>query len=154
MKLKEIQSIIKDFETSSLTILELETDTVKLKLSKNKDAVVSVADEKSSAIVPAKITQTQVEPSNSQALNLPTTPIKSPLVGTYYEAATPGAKPFISAGERVKKGQVVCIIEAMKIMNEITSPVEGVVEKVFFKNGEVVGFDDTLFTIDDGNATK
>ncbi len=74
--------------------------------------------------------------------------VKAPLVGTFYRAPSPDSKPFVSAGERVKKGQTVCLIEAMKMMNEITAPTDGVVTDILVQNGEVVAFDAPLMQID------
>jgi len=73
--------------------------------------------------------------------------IKSPLVGTFYAASTPQGKPYVDVGTHVKKGQVVCIIEAMKIMNEITSPFDGVVKEIFVNNGDVIGFNQSLMRV-------
>ncbi len=147
MKLNDIKSIIKDFEASTLTVLELETDQVKLRLSKNKEneKEVIVQTEKGTETV----APTEVQTAIPQKQNVPNNEltIKSPLVGTFYEAPSPEAEPFVQVGDHVKKGQVVCIVEAMKIMNEITSTVDGKIEKINFKNGDVVGFDDVLFTV-------
>jgi acetyl-CoA carboxylase biotin carboxyl carrier protein len=66
--------------------------------------------------------------------------VPSPLVGTFYAASSPNAEPFVKVGQTIAKGQTICIIEAMKIMNEIVSPYAGVVEKINFRNGDVVGF--------------
>lgn len=148
MKLNEIKSIIKDFETSTLTVLQLETDNVKLKLSKNKENNVEQVVQSSDVTA-----NTQMVHNSQTAVPVATTPnlgdlaIKSPLVGTFYEASSPDAEPFVKVGDVVKKGQVVCIVEAMKIMNEITSSVDGKVTKINFKNGDVVGFDDVLFAV-------
>ena len=73
--------------------------------------------------------------------------IKSPIVGTFYRAAEPGAKPFADVGETVKKGQVLCIIEAMKLMNEINADCEGEVVKVYVENGQAVHYGERLFAI-------
>jgi acetyl-CoA carboxylase biotin carboxyl carrier protein len=73
--------------------------------------------------------------------------IKSPMVGTFYAAAEPGAKPFVSAGDRVASGKVVCIIEAMKIMNEIESEFTGVVREVLVQNAQPVEYGQVLFRI-------
>jgi acetyl-CoA carboxylase biotin carboxyl carrier protein len=73
--------------------------------------------------------------------------IKSPMVGTFYNAPEPGAKPYVSAGERVKNGQIVCIIEAMKIMNEIESEFSGVVREVLVQNAQPVEYGQVLFRI-------
>ncbi len=71
--------------------------------------------------------------------------VKSPLVGTYYQAATPEAQPFVRAGQAVKKGQILCLIEAMKIINEIPAPAEGVITEVLAVDGSLVSFDQPLF---------
>ena len=73
--------------------------------------------------------------------------IKSPMVGTFYAAAEPGAKPYISVGDRVKNGQIVCIIEAMKIMNEIESEFSGVVREVLVQNAQPVEYGQVLFRV-------
>jgi acetyl/propionyl-CoA carboxylase alpha subunit len=67
------------------------------------------------------------------------------------QSSTPTGKPFVEVGQHVKKGQVVCIIEAMKIMNEITSPYDGIVKEVFVHNGEVVGYNHTIMRVGDAS---
>ncbi len=74
--------------------------------------------------------------------------IKSPLVGTFYRSPSPGAPPFVEVGDKVSPGQVLCIIEALKVMNEIESDVEGKVEKILVENGESVEYGQALFLID------
>jgi acetyl-CoA carboxylase biotin carboxyl carrier protein len=147
MTIKEIQSIIKDFESSSLMSLELEMDTFKLRLSKNKTNEVIVKEDHKEDTKPQ---QSHATTAQKAEINNHTM-IKSPLVGTFYAASTPTGKPFVEVGSHVKKGQVVCIIEAMKIMNEITSPYEGTVKEVFVRNGDVVGFNHGLIRIGDAN---
>ena len=73
--------------------------------------------------------------------------LNSPIVGTFYAAPNPDADPYISVGDRVKRGQVLCIVEAMKLMNEIESDTDGVVDKVYPKNGQPVEFGEALFGI-------
>ena len=73
--------------------------------------------------------------------------IKSPMVGVFYAAPSPDAKPFVEVGSRVKKGDVVCIVEAMKLMNEITAEFDGEVVDICVRNGEVVEFGQTLFKL-------
>ena len=89
-----------------------------------------------------------VAPAPEPAANAALVVVKAPLVGTFYRAPSPDSKPFVSAGERVKKGQTVCLIEAMKMMNEITAPADGVVTDILVQNGEVVAFDAPLMQID------
>ncbi|WP_026391655.1 acetyl-CoA carboxylase biotin carboxyl carrier protein [Haploplasma modicum] len=141
MTLKEIQKIIKDFEESELTELSLEFDDVKLRLSKNK--VSEVISNKTEEIKENIKENNDVKPE----INLPLEEIKSPLVGTFYSANNPEGEPFIKVGQKIKKGDSLCIIEAMKIMNEITSSVDGIVEKIHYENGEVVGFNDVVVTV-------
>jgi acetyl-CoA carboxylase biotin carboxyl carrier protein len=73
--------------------------------------------------------------------------VKSPIVGTFYRAAEPGARPFADMGDRVKKGQVLCIIEAMKLMNEIDAEIDGEVVKIYVENGQAVQYGERLFAI-------
>jgi len=73
--------------------------------------------------------------------------VKSPIVGTFYRAAEPGAKPYTEVGETVKKGQVLCIIEAMKLMNEINAEVDGELVKVYVENNQAVQYGERLFAI-------
>ena len=73
--------------------------------------------------------------------------VNSPIVGTFYRAPSPDAEPFVDVGSRVKKGQVLCIIEAMKLMNEIESDVDGVVAKIFPQNAQAVEYGEPLFAI-------
>ena len=75
--------------------------------------------------------------------------IKSPLVGTYHQAPYAEAKPFVSIGSKVKKGDKLCIVEAMKVMNEITSPRDGTIKKILCSEGSMVEFDQELFVIGD-----
>jgi len=73
--------------------------------------------------------------------------VKSPIVGTFYRAAEPGAKPFAELGQLVRKGQVLCIIEAMKLMNEINAECDGEIVKVYVENGQAVQYGERLFAI-------
>lgn len=137
MNITEIQSIIKDFEASTLTTLELEMDTFKLKLSKNKTNHIKIDENEGKPVKP--------QPEDEERF----LKIKAPLVGTFYQSDAPGKKPFAEIGETVEKGDVLCIIEAMKIMNEITAPKKGVVREIMVKDGQAVGFDQVLMTLED-----
>ncbi|MDR0326199.1 MAG: acetyl-CoA carboxylase biotin carboxyl carrier protein [Oscillospiraceae bacterium] len=90
---------------------------------------------------PASIVTQEVEPQPSGEV------VKAPLVGVFYTAPSPDAAPFVSIGQRVKKGDVLCIIEAMKLMNEIESAHDGIVEQFLVENGAMVEFGQTLLTI-------
>jgi acetyl-CoA carboxylase biotin carboxyl carrier protein len=143
MDFKQIQSIIKDFEKSNLKSLELELEGFKLKLNKdNKESEVKTVEQPHEVKPEAAVVKTE-----NQAPAVRGFEVKSPLVGTYYAASSPKEKPFVSVGSKVEKGQTLCIIEAMKIINEITSPVAGTVEAINVKNGSPVGFDQVLMVI-------
>lgn len=144
MTIKEIQNIIKEFESSSLMSLELELKDVKIKLSKQKNEIIEKDINKKiqNQISTNSYTEEIVEQNNHIK-------VKSPLVGTFYAAATPDAKPFAQVGQKVKKGQVICIVEAMKIMNEITSPATGIIKSIDANNKDVISYDQVLMTIGD-----
>jgi acetyl-CoA carboxylase biotin carboxyl carrier protein len=140
MKLTDIQKIIKDFEGSNLTELSIEFEEAKIKLSKN-GAVSFVPQTVSQVLAPIE-KELPIAPEKSKNT------ISSPLVGTYYSASSPTSKPFVETGKQVKKGDVLCLIEAMKIMNEITASKDGVITKVHALNGQVVGIEDPLFDME------
>jgi acetyl-CoA carboxylase biotin carboxyl carrier protein len=98
--------------------------------------------------VPVPAPETAAAPAPTPAATAPLTDVKSPMVGTFYGAPEPGAKPFVSVGARVAKGQVLCIIEAMKIMNEIESEVAGVVREIGVTDAHPVEYGQVLFRID------
>lgn len=143
MTIKELQSLIKEIENSPLMTLELETEDFKLKLSKNKyEPIEVISPQPVQVIERSKPTETPLLKNEAVLV------IKSPLVGTFYASPTINGNPYVEVGQPVKKGQVVCIIEAMKIMNEITSPYDGVLKEVLVKNGDVVGYDDSIMVIE------
>jgi acetyl-CoA carboxylase biotin carboxyl carrier protein len=89
------------------------------------------------------------EKSRISQAEKPTVTVTSPLVGTFYRSASPETQPFIQVGERVKKDQVLCVIEAMKLMNEIESQIDGIVTAILKQDGERVGYGDQLFIIEE-----
>lgn len=138
MDFKQIQSIIKNFENSTLMNLEIESEGFKLKLSKNKNELIV------SAPTPSVVNETKPEKIEETTLH----EVKSPLVGTFYTADKPDSEPFVTVGQSVKVGDTLCIIEAMKIMNEITAQVNGTIKAINIKNGSAVGFDQVLMVIE------
>jgi acetyl-CoA carboxylase biotin carboxyl carrier protein len=95
----------------------------------------------------APVKQEAAEPTKEAAADADLFIVKSPIVGTYYEAPSPGTPPFVKVGDAVKEGQVLCIIEAMKLMNEIEAEVSGTVAKMFVGNGKPVEYGMPLFGI-------
>lgn len=137
MDFKQIQTLIKEFEKSSMTVLELEHDNFKIKLSKNKEGTTIIEQP---TIHKGEQTISPVEEEKGFV-------VKSPLVGTYYAASSPKDKPFVNVGDRVQVGDTLCIIEAMKIMNEITAPISGIIDSIKVANATAVGYEQVLMVI-------
>ena len=151
MNLKEIKEIIALMNENDLAEIEIERDGLKLKLKKNTlEAAVQSGQPVSYSLhsIPSpKTNQQPVQP----AAETPTrsgAEIKSPMVGTFYRAPSPEAAPFVEIGQTVEVGQVVCIVEAMKLMNEIKSEVRGKVTEISVDNAEPVEFGQTLFVVE------
>jgi acetyl-CoA carboxylase biotin carboxyl carrier protein len=151
MKFEDILKIIEIFEKSNLTELEIKTDEpkFKIKLSKNnqiQNQVIQIPQipqiQNFQPIQKEEVIK-EVKEEKKENIHI----IKSPLVGTFYRAPSPGAEPFVKEGDFVKKGQVLCIIEAMKVMNEIESDVDGIVERILVENGKPVEYGQELFII-------
>lgn len=141
MKIEEIEKIVKMFEKANITSLDIEVDDMKIKLTKSENQVgFVVPSEHSSSVTPST---SEEEVVNEKDI------VKSPLVGTYHQAQYPDAKPFVEVGFKVKKGDKLCIIEAMKVMNEITAPKDGTVKAIYASEGGVIEFDQKLFLIGD-----
>ena len=142
--IETLKEYIKVLEDSSLAVLEVgdEEDTIHLeKPMPDAPAVVSCAPVQAQPAVnqPA---QSSAPASNDNGLS-----IKSPMVGVFYSAPAPDQPAFVSVGDKVKKGQIICIIEAMKIMNEITADKSGTISEILVDNGDVVEFDQPLFKL-------
>lgn len=139
MNFEEIEKLIHMLEESQLSYLEIEENGFKIKLDKNSGARL-VEEVKAEAKSEEKKEETQEVSGNV---------ITSPLVGTYHCAPYKDAKPFVNVGDKVKKGDKLCIIEAMKVMNEITSPYNGTVKEICATDGDMVDFGKKLFVIGD-----
>jgi acetyl-CoA carboxylase biotin carboxyl carrier protein len=148
---KEILELIEFVSKSNFVEFELEREGFKIRLVKSGGRAVPVV----AAAVPAMpaATAEAPAPASAQAVAAPAPPaqrfheIKSPLVGTFYRAPSPEAPPFTEVGKTVRAGQVLCIVEAMKLMNEIESDVDGVVEEILVSNGQPVEYGELLFRI-------
>jgi len=152
LDVKEIKEILRILEEQDVTEFELEQDGTKLRICRGQRATSAghlVAP--TSFVAPAA---PAAAPSPAPAVPAVPVPaeekeavVNSPIVGTFYRAADPNSPPFVSVGDRVRLGQVICIIEAMKLMNEIEAEVAGEVVKVHPENGTPVQYGDPLFTI-------
>lgn len=139
MNLEEIEKLMRLLENSSLSYLEVEENGLRIRLDKNsgcKEVVNTVSKEEVTTTI-------ENEPKVSGK------EITAPLVGTFHSAPYKDAKPFVTVGQKVKKGQKLCIVEAMKVMNEITSPYDGTILEILAKENDVVEFGKTLFIIGD-----
>jgi acetyl-CoA carboxylase biotin carboxyl carrier protein len=133
-----------------LTEFELEAEGFKLKIRKGGAVVVqanppAAAAAPVAAVAPAAPAAAPSAPEADADVELAI--VTSPIVGTFYRAPEPNAEPFVRPGDRVKPGQTLCIIEAMKMMNNIDSEYEGTVVKVFVENGQPVQYGERLFAI-------
>jgi acetyl-CoA carboxylase biotin carboxyl carrier protein len=155
MNLDDIKQILELVREHDLAELEIERDGLKVRVRKNTAGphaqhVVMVPP---SVPLPHALTPVPAagppsspeEPASVEGVELAV--VKSPIVGTLYRASEPGAPPFVDVGTIVKKGQVLCIIEAMKLMNEIESDRDGEVAAVYVENGQPVQFGDRLFAL-------
>jgi acetyl-CoA carboxylase biotin carboxyl carrier protein len=151
MEFDEIRQILEMMREHELVEFELERDDVKIRLKKQASgqwAVAPVAAAVPMAAPPlAAPPAPQAAPAAAPDDDMEFAVIKSPIVGTFYRAAEPGAKPYADVGDTVKKDQVICIIEAMKLMNEINAECDGQVVKVYVENGQAVQYGERLFAI-------
>jgi acetyl-CoA carboxylase biotin carboxyl carrier protein len=150
MDVKAIKEIIRFIEKTSLTEFEYESETERIYV--NRASLTSDASGQTytqqpvqQAPKPEPISEKPVEKKEDK---LEGVEIKAPIVGTFYEAPSPGAEPFVKEGDVVKKGQTLCIIEAMKIMNEIEAEYDCRILKVLGVNGEPVEYGETIFLVE------
>lgn len=170
MNLQDIQKLIAMLEKSTLQELDLDTGDTKIHLSKGTAAAPSSAPQflmmPSPGLAPGHApvhaplpvltpapglseTSAAAETATvSPARSATAVEVKSPMVGTFYRAPAPGAEPFAKVGSRVKKGQTLCIIEAMKLMNEIECELDGVVVEILTENAQPVEYGEVLMHID------
>ncbi len=141
MEFEDLKEIIELLKETDITELQLEKDGTKVKIKRER--ILSPVE------VPVQKFGSLYEKSTSEIeeeARLIT--VTSPIVGTFYQAPSPESPPFVEVGSRVKKGQVVCIIEAMKLMNEIESEFDGVIVKILVENGQPVEYGEPLFLLE------
>ncbi|HKW00600.1 MAG TPA: acetyl-CoA carboxylase biotin carboxyl carrier protein [Vicinamibacterales bacterium] len=157
MNLDDINKILDLMREHDLAEFELERDGLKIRVRKGGQqvtvapaAMMPVAMPAAQAVPMAAVPQPAaaapaVVPMDADGVDLAV--IKSPIVGTFYRSSEPGARAFVEVGDQVKRGQVLCIIEAMKLMNEIESDCDGELSAVYVENGKPVQFGDRLFAV-------
>jgi acetyl-CoA carboxylase biotin carboxyl carrier protein len=145
----EINKLIKFMEEKNLSHFELEVEGLKVKISRGLPPLASselTPSPQPSAEAAAKESSPLLDSQAAEATNN-LHYITSPMVGTFYRAPDPSSSPFVEIGDQVKKNQTLCIIEAMKLMNEIESDMDGTLANVFAENGKPVEFGQKLFSI-------
>ena len=150
MEYKDIKEIVKDMGESKIDELKIEfPDGTKISMKKNDQKVVYKAEPEVHEVVmtqaPAESTIAHANSENKAEENYKE--IKAPMVGTFYSKSSPTAKPFVNVGDKVKKGDVVCIIEAMKLMNEIESEFDGEIVEICKKDEDMCEYGECLFKI-------
>jgi acetyl-CoA carboxylase biotin carboxyl carrier protein len=164
MKAKEIQDLIDFISKSGLDEVNIETGEFKIKVKKNAEvrvveaptyaqpapmalpAAAHAAPAPASPAAPAPAAAPAATPA--PAADSKHVTIKSPMIGTFYRSSNPESEPFVKVGDKVSAGQVVCIVEAMKLFNEIESDISGTIVKVLIDNSSPVEYDQPLFLVD------
>jgi acetyl-CoA carboxylase biotin carboxyl carrier protein len=153
--LRYVKKLLEMIDASSANSVEITSDKgVKIRVSKSARSMVQMASPMqmqmpmAAPAAPAAAPAVPAAEPPKQESKPRYLEVKSPMVGTYYGAPEPGAKPYLSVGDRISKGQILCIIEAMKIMNEIESEFDGTVKEILAQNAHPVEYGQVLFRID------
>ncbi len=151
MEYEKIKQLMEDMGNSKLTSIDIDfPDGTKISMKKEEQQIVKTV-EKVVDTSYSNLQENKVESLNINEDNLPKAQdgnvVKSPMVGTFYLKPSPTSKPYVEVGQRVKKGDVLCIIEAMKLMNEIESEFDGEVKEILVKDEETVEYGKPLFVI-------
>ncbi|MBF0493567.1 MAG: acetyl-CoA carboxylase biotin carboxyl carrier protein [Candidatus Omnitrophica bacterium] len=152
MNIKQIQALAEIMNENNLTEVEIDHEGTKVRLIKKSAGAVEhqyipmplqqVASVNSSQGQPVSEAKPEVKPANKG------TEVKAPMVGTFYRSSSPEADPYVRVGDMVKKGDVLCILEAMKMMNEVKSEYDGKIMEIPVENADPVEFGQTIFVID------
>lgn len=152
MNLRQIRELVRLLESSGLSVLEIEEADLRVRLEKGQTAgfaqpVPAALPKPVPATLPVETAPAPAPVADGTVDFNRLKEVKSPLVGIFYAAPSPGAEPFAGVGSKVKKGDVLCVVEAMKLMNEITADADGEVIDVCVQNGQVVEFGQILFKL-------
>lgn len=141
MKIEEIKELIDIFNKSELTCVSIDDENGKLTLEKNASAAKNVIVAESAPVVQNFIPAQEKASEQSDDKNT----VRAMLVGIAYRAPNPDSEPFVKVGDKVKKGQPLCVIEAMKMFNDITAPKDCTIDEICFEDGTLVEYDAVLF---------
>lgn len=148
MEYEKIKQLMDDMGNSKLTSLDIEfPDGIKIKMEKSNSKQVVVTNAEEQVITEDVNNNNNTEINLKQEIKEEGNIVKSPMIGTFYMRPSPDSSPFVEVGKEVKKGTVLCIIEAMKLMNEIESEYEGKIIEIYVKDGEAVDYGKPLFRI-------
>ncbi len=145
MDIKKIQKLIEMIEASDIAEIEITEGEESVRINRYSTAVAPAAPV---AAAPVALAAAAPPASDSVAVEPAGHAVKSPMVGTFYRSASPGSAPFIEVGQTVKEGDTLCIIEAMKILNQIESDKSGVIKQILIEDAQAVEYDQALFIIE------
>lgn len=151
MDIRKVKKLIELLEESNIDEIEIKEGEESVRISRNRPSAQPqfFAPPQMMAPTPAPAAAAAAAPAAAEAK--PAAPaghvVKSPMVGTFYRAASPGSPPFVEVGKHVKVGDVICIVEAMKMMNQIEADKTGTIEAILVEDGQPVEFDQALVTI-------
>ena len=148
MDIRKIKKLIELLEESGINELEIQEGEESVRISRGGSAQAAPQPAAPQPAAPAPAPEPAPEPEQPQAAPEPEGHlVRSPMVGTFYSAPSPDAPPFVEEGQAVQAGDVLCIVEAMKMMNQIEADKSGTIKSVLVENGEPVEFDQPLFSI-------
>lgn len=144
MDIKLVKELINEFKECDLTRIKLKSNEFELELERSTSIQVAPASIMAPQVATAQININEQAPAEEKVEGIT---IKAPMVGTFYRASSPDQPPFVQVGSKVKKGDTVCIIEAMKLMNEVEAEQDGEIIEILVENEEMVEFDQPIFRI-------
>lgn len=147
MNLKELKEMIALMNENNLVEIEIEREGLRIRIKKGISGIPEITEEKY-IIQPSAAALAATSVKEAEAPTIKRVEIKAPMVGTFYRAPAPDAPPFVEVGDEIEPGQVICIIEAMKLMNEIKAEVKGRVAEILVENASPVEFGQVLFFIE------
>lgn len=148
MDIRKIKKLIELIEDSDIAEIEIHEGEESVRLSRTSSAAPVYAPAPAAAPQAIAAPAASAEPAAEVVEEITGHVVNSPMVGTFYRSASPGAKPFVEVGQKVSSGETLCIIEAMKILNQIESDASGTVTKVLVENGQPVEYNQPLFVIE------
>lgn len=148
MEYEKIKQLMEDMGNSKLSSIDIDfPDGTKISMKKENKEVVKVIEASKENILNTETVKNNLESSVEEEKNIEGNLVKSPMVGTFYLKPSPTSEPYVSVGQKVSKGDVLCIVEAMKLMNEIESEFDGEIAEILVKDGEAVEYGKPLFRI-------